>query len=176
MLPQQWRTRRARALLSAAGLAVAGFSMASRWPVLADAAQLPAQAAQPEFHPSCGDLMTIAVQARHIKLGAAGSAGNWNYAGDELNELRDAFARIARTIPRYVDADTQALFASMTSEPLVAVSSAIQRRDAAAFRLAYQRPTGAGNACHVGQGRSFVVIRTPTRNPYVDQSLGLRVP
>ena len=60
-----------------------------------------AAAPTPDYHPSFGDLMTMAVQPRHIKLGIAGAAGNWAYAAYEVSELKNAFARIARTIPSY---------------------------------------------------------------------------
>jgi hypothetical protein len=42
--------------------------------------------AQPAYHPSMGDLMTMAIQPRHIKLYLAGELQNWSYAGYELGE------------------------------------------------------------------------------------------
>lgn len=145
----------------------------------ADAAATPAStgttaapvAGQPDYHPSFGDLMTMAVQPRHIKLGVAGRAGNWAYAGYEVNELRNAFARIARTIPRYNGADTQALFAAMTADSLASVSATISKRDEGGFRRAYAELTAACNACHVSQHRAYVVIRVPNASPYADQDL-----
>src|SRR4029077_3507929 len=79
----------------------------------------PAPAApQPEYHPSMGDLMTMAIQPRHTKLGIAGRQKNWGYAAYELSELRNAFARVGRTIPIYRTTDTAALIDGMTREPL----------------------------------------------------------
>ena len=46
----------------------------------------PAQPAPPDYHPSLGDLMTMAVQPRHIKLGLAGRARNWTYLAYEAGE------------------------------------------------------------------------------------------
>jgi hypothetical protein len=132
--------------------------------------------AQPDYHPSFGDLMTMAVQPRHIKLGVAGHAGNWAYAGYEVSELRNAFARIARTVPRYNGADTQSLFAAMTADSLASVSAAIKDRDAGEFRRAYGRLTAACNACHVSQRHAFVVITVPSTNPYIDQNLRTTTP
>lgn len=153
-----------------AAIAVAG--MAAR----ADAAGgIPAEssaAASPApvpYAPSFGDLMTMAVQPRHTKLGLAGEARNWTYATYELNELRNAFARIARTIPVYRTANTAALFTAMTQEPIAALSAAITARDAAKFRTAYARLTAACNACHVGLDHSAIVIRTPNRAEFPDQ-------
>src|SRR6201989_3646222 len=61
--------------------------------------------ATPSYHPSMGDLMTMAIQPRHVKLGLAGQAKNWAYASYEADELKNAFSRIARTIPNYRNND-----------------------------------------------------------------------
>jgi len=89
------------------------------------AAPTTAVLAQPEYHPSLGDLMTMAVQPRHLKLGIAGKEKNWAYAKYELSELRNAFARVARTIPVYRNADLTALMNSLTTEPVKEVDEAI---------------------------------------------------
>lgn len=52
---------------------------------------------KPDYHPSMGDLMTMAVQPRHIKLGLAGKYQNWIYAKYELGELRNGFTRVDHT-------------------------------------------------------------------------------
>ncbi|MGH8217195.1 MAG: cytochrome family protein [Steroidobacteraceae bacterium] len=131
-------------------------------------------AAQPDYRPSFGDLMTMAVQPRHIKLGVAGRAANWAYAAYEVNELRNAFARIARTIPLYNGADTQALFVAMTRASLDSVTAAIKDRNAGEFHRAYAQLTAACNACHVSQRHAFVVITVPLTSPYADQDLRAR--
>ena len=123
------------------------------------------------YMPSFGDLMTMAVQPRHIKLGLAGQARNWAYATYELNELRNAFARIARTIPIYRTAKTDELFAAMTQTPLAAVSAAIALHDARRFRKAYAQLTAACNACHVSLDHAAIVIRAPSRAAFPDQRL-----
>src|ERR1700729_3730129 len=90
-------------------------------PATATPAAAPAANAQPDYHPSMGDLMTMAIQPRHTKLWQAGRAGNWVYAEYELSELRNAFTRIARTIPTYRNADMTVLIGAMTTQPLQAV-------------------------------------------------------
>ena len=125
------------------------------------------------YMPSFGDLMTMAVQPRHIKLGLAGQARNWAYATYELNELRNAFARIARTIPIYRTANTAQLFAAMTQAPLTAVSSAISAHDAGKFRTAYAQLTAACNACHVSLDHAAIIIRAPSRVAFPDQRFEL---
>jgi len=74
----------------------------------------------PDYHPSMGDLMTMAVQPRHIKLALAGREKNWKYAEYELSELRNAFTRIGRTIPVYRTADVPALIGALTLPGTVA--------------------------------------------------------
>jgi hypothetical protein len=129
----------------------------------------PAPAAQPDYHPSMGDLMTIAVQPRHTKLGLAGKDGNWPYATYELSELRNAFARIARTIPEYQSIETAALVTAMTKGPLDELDQAIKASDKAKFIAAYARLTQACNACHQSQSHAFVVIKVPETGMFPDQ-------
>jgi hypothetical protein len=147
-------------------------------PILA-AAQAPAAAPAapvPDYHPSMGDLMTMAVQPRHIKLALAARHRNWTYAAYELSELRNALARVARTIPIYRNSDTAALVDAMTRVPLEAVDAAIHNRDAGAFNAAYARLTAACNACHQSQDHAMVVIRVPSGEAYSDQDFAPRQP
>jgi hypothetical protein len=122
-----------------------------------------------DYHPSMGDLMTMAVQPRHIKLGLAGARGNWTYATYELAELRNAFARIARTIPVYQNAATAPIIDAMTRVPLGALEQAIKSTDARAFSSAYSELTAACNACHISQAHPMVVIKVPAEAAYPDQ-------
>jgi len=129
----------------------------------------PAVNPTPDYHPSLGDLMTMAIQPRHIKLGLAGQERNWPYAQYELSELRNAFARVARTIPTYRNIDMTAVIGALTTEPLKAVEQAIHAQDAGQFKAAYAGLTTACNACHLSQDHASVVIRVPNSNPYPDQ-------
>ena len=129
--------------------------------------------AQPDYHPSMGDLMTMAVQPRHIKLGLAGGQKNWAYAEYELNELRNAFGRIARTIPTYRTTDVAALSGALMTAPLDATQAAIRAGDARQFAAAYARLTAVCNACHLSQDHPMVVIRVPAGNAFADQDFGI---
>jgi len=129
----------------------------------------PGPAPQPDYHPSMGDLMTIAVQPRHTKLGLAGKDRNWAYATYELSELRNAFARIARTIPQYQSVDTATLLTAMTKPPLDELDLAIKASDDARFVAAYARLTQACNACHQSQRHAFIVIKVPETGMFPDQ-------
>ena len=123
----------------------------------------------PDYHPSMGDLMTMAIQPRHTKLGLAGRQKNWTYAAYELNELRNAFGRISRTIPSYRNADMTVLIDAMTREPLSAVEQAIHDADANRFNTAYESLTAACNGCHRSQDHAMVVIKIPRGDLYLDQ-------
>ena len=126
-------------------------------------------AVQPDYHPSMGDLMTMAVQPRHIKLGLAGQASNWTYASYELNELRNAFARIARTIPQYQSMDTAQMMMALTKAPLDALDQAISKANGAQFATAYAQLTQRCNICHQSQKHAAVVIKAPEAAMYPDQ-------
>ncbi len=116
-----------------------------------------------------GDLMTMAVQPRHIKLGLAGKQSNWPYASYELSELRNALARIARTIPKYQTMDTADMMAALTKAPLDALEQAIAKANTTQFGAAYTQLTQACNACHLSQKHGAVVIKTPDAAMFPDQ-------
>jgi hypothetical protein len=148
------------ALLGLVLASMAGFSAGQ---------SVPGPAPQPDYHPSLGDLMTSAVQPRHTKLGLAGQHKNWTYAAYELSELRNAFARIARTIPTYRNSDMAVLIDATTRGPLSAVEQAIRDADAKRFNSAYESLTAACNGCHRSQDHAMVVIKIPRGEIYPDQ-------
>jgi hypothetical protein len=124
---------------------------------------------QPDYHPSMGDLMTMAIQPRHIKLYYAGDRQNWSYAGYELGELRNAFARITHTIPQYHALDTASLTAAVTQAPLDALAGAIKARSPEQFAVAYVQLTQSCNACHQSLNHAEVVIKVPAPGMFSDQ-------
>jgi len=154
------------AIALAAGLALGA--------VAAAVAQAPPAAPagpQPDYHPSFGDLMTFAVQPRHIKLGIAGKARNWEYATYESSELRNAFGRIGRTIPTYRKQALPDVFAANIIPAMDKLDAAIKAKDGAGFDAAYKEVTASCNNCHGALDHAFVVIREPTASPYIDQVL-----
>ena len=156
-------------ILSATALLALAPHSTSRAQTAAPAAPAGAVLAQPEYHPSLGDLMTMAVQPRHLKLGIAGREKNWAYAKYEVSELRNAFARVARTIPVYRNADLAALMTALTTEPLKDVEAAIAAGDAGKFKTAYAKLTSTCNACHLSQEHPMVVIQVPGASTFPDQ-------
>ncbi len=157
-------------ILILTAMAVAGAPMAvGQTAATTTPAATTAASAQPDYHPSLGDLMTMAVQPRHIKLGLAGKYKNWPYASYELSELRNAFARIARTIPTYQTVDTAEMMIALTKVPLVALEDAITNQNTAQFAAAYARLTQACNACHQSLKHAAVVIKAPDAAMFPDQ-------
>jgi hypothetical protein len=121
------------------------------------------------YQPSVGDLMTIAVQPRHIKLGLAGQEKNWTYAAYELRELHGAFERIAQAVPTYRSMNMADLITATTKAPMEDVAAAVKSGDAAKFAEAYAQLTATCNACHQSTEHSAVVIQVPKASAYPDQ-------
>jgi cytochrome c556 len=130
-------------------------------------AQVPAD--RPPYEASFGDLMTMAIQPRHLKLGLAGQEKNWAYADYELRELQGAFKRVGRAIPIYRATDMTALIAATTAAPIAGVATAIKNGDAAKFAEAYGQLTATCNACHQSTGHDAVVIQVPHTSAYPNQ-------
>src|SRR5471032_3326540 len=84
---------------------------------LTAAAQSAPPAPEP-YRPGLGDLMTMTVQPRHIKLLLAGNAQNWIYAKYELHELKEAFDRVVRVWPRYKGLPLGGMIDAITKGPL----------------------------------------------------------
>ena len=157
---------------SLAALALAACLAASVGGARSAGAQTPPP--QPDYHPSMGDLMTMAVQPRHTKLGIAGKARNWPYAAYEASELKNAFGRIARTIPTFNGNDTTALVSARIKGPLDELEAAIKARDARRFDAAYAEVTKACNVCHRSLNHDAVVIKAPDASAFPDQDFRAR--
>ena len=123
-----------------------------------------AVAQQDAYRPPLGDIMGK-IQLRHIKLWFAGKLQNWELATYELDEIRAGLEKSAdlyRGIPVELVLNT--------ADPIVAITKAIEAKDSAMFAKAYGDLTTACNACHLGIGRGFIVMQTPTASPFTDQS------
>ena len=156
--------------LAAFGIGLLSLVLLSPAQAQAPAPVAPA-AAQPDYHPSFGDLMTMAVQPRHTKLGVAGHARNWDYAAYETDELKNAFGRIGRTIPAYRKQSLPDMFASAILPQVEEVAAAVKAKDGRRFDAAYTALTQSCNNCHMALEHAYVVIREPKASPYADQDL-----
>jgi hypothetical protein len=114
------------------------------------------------YHPGLGDLMTAFVQPRHIKLGLAGAAGNWDYAAYELGELRETFDDVGKLVLKHGDLSIPQAIAATVSQPMDALDKAIAAKDAAGFTKAYADLTTACNTCHQSAGHPLIAIQVPS--------------
>lgn len=133
-------------------------------------AQQPAQAdISTAYRPGLGDLMTMTVQPRHIKLALAGRQKNWTYAAYELHQLQEAFDRAAKAWPQWQSVPIADLMTAATKEPIASLARAIKDGASDRFMAAYEHLTDTCNACHQAANRSMVVIRVPDASSFPDQ-------
>src|ERR1700758_1317122 len=78
----------------------------------------------PTYRPGLGDLMTMTVQPRHLKVGLAGQEQNWAYAAYELHELQESFERVARTWPKWRQVELAETIKATIEAPMDAVAQA----------------------------------------------------
>jgi mono/diheme cytochrome c family protein len=106
------------------------------------------------YRPGLGDLMTMTVQPRHIKLLLAGHEQNWPYAKYELKELQEAFERAVRVWPRFRGLPMGGMIDAIAKGPMDELAKAIDAKDEVAFDAGYQKLTEGCNACHQVQRRN----------------------
>jgi hypothetical protein len=121
------------------------------------------------YRPGLGDLMTMTVQPRHIKLLLAGHEQNWVYAKYELHELQEAFDRAVRVWPRFKGLPLGGMVDAIVKGPMSELSKAIDAKDEVAFDAGYEKLTDGCNACHQAANVGEVVIRVPTGSSFPDQ-------
>jgi cytochrome c553 len=124
----------------------------------------------PAYAPGLGELMTF-TQIRHAKLWMAGVAGNWELAAYETDELEEGFHDVLTFHPTHQDAPLplKEVLPAMTNAPLVALRTAIGRRDKAAFEAAFDSLTAGCNNCHQALKHGFNVVRRPIADGFPNQ-------
>ncbi len=121
------------------------------------------------YRPGLGDLMTMTVQPRHIKLAFAGREKNWRFAAYELHELDEAFDRVSRVWPEWRKVQVTGLVETMIRDPIKAVAAAIRQKDEDKFAETYTRLTEACNSCHQAANRVPITIQEPNAAMFPDQ-------
>ena len=130
----------------------------------------PAAAQAPEpYRPGLGDLMTMTVQPRHIKLLLAGHEQNWPYAKYELHQLQEAFERSVKVWPRFRGLPLGGMIDAIARGPMDELAKAIDSKDEVAFDAAYEKLTDGCNACHQAANVGMVVIKVPNASSFPDQ-------
>jgi hypothetical protein len=90
------------------------------------------------------------------------------FAAYELGNLGGAFRRLGQAHPTEHDISLPDMIASVTEQPFIALNSAIQSKDSAAFAKAYADLTDACNSCHQALNHGAVRIRVPSRTSASD--------
>lgn len=157
------------ALAAAVLIAAASASGAQPAAPAPPAAAAPAGPPTAAYPMTMGDLMNTLVQPRHAKLGLAGEAHNWPLAGYALIEIRQAFAGIAKALPKFRGYPVAELADAALGQPLNALQDAIKLQDPQKFAVAYDQLTQGCNACHATLFHSFVVIRVPDASAFPNQ-------
>src|SRR4051794_30800725 len=87
--------------LLAAGLGVVLIALPTPNSTLAQQTPGAQPSSTPAYRPGLGDLMTMTIQPRHLKLGIAGKEKNWAYAVYEHHQLEEALERVSRYWPQW---------------------------------------------------------------------------
>jgi hypothetical protein len=165
--------RAGRSIVSKPILRVAALGVTALLGIAGAALSQPAPTAQQLVPPSpsangpapyvlgMGDMMNTLVQPRHAKLGLAGRAENWALASYALTEIRQAFAGIAKAVPKFRGLPVGELVDAALGQPMTAVDAAIKQQDSQKFAAAYEQLTAGCNACHMELDHPYVVIRVP---------------
>lgn len=124
--------------------------------------------AEASYTPGLGDLMG-ATQGRHAKLWFAGSSKNWDLAAYELDEIREGLKEAVRFNPVFKNIPVAAMLNQFTAPPLSDLNKAIETKNSAGFKKAYDRLTNACNACHQAAGYGFITIKRPIAPPSTNQ-------
>jgi hypothetical protein len=159
----------AAALVSAVLIAAVLAARAQPAPPAPQGAPAPAGPTAAPYAMTMGDLMNTLVQPRHAKLGLAGQAHNWPLAGYALVEIRQAFAGIAKAIPKFRGYPVAELADAALSQSENALQDAIKLQDPQKFAAAYDQLTTGCNACHATLFHSFVVIKAPDASAFPNQ-------
>jgi hypothetical protein len=109
--------------------------------------------------------MMTELQFRHANLWFAGDAENWPLAAHQVHELEELLESTAEYHPEYKGVRVGELLTAMTDTSVAALDAAVNARDAAAYRTAFDDLTERCNACHTVAERGYLVIQRPRVPP-----------
>jgi len=123
-----------------------------------------------EMKPGFGEIMSV-VQQHHAKLYFAGAAQNWELAEYQLDEIKEGLEDIEKYYPTFkeVKLPIRELMPKMINPSLAEVTTAIHKKDKAAFTRAYSAMTNSCNACHQAAEHGFIVVQTPSGKEFTNQ-------
>ena len=151
------------------GALLAGITTLAVFLVPAAFAEDAAKPVEP-YVPGLGEFMTAGIQPHHIKIWLAGHATNWPLAKYEAKELRETFEDISTFQGVWNNFPIAKLVESDINPTLDALDKAIEDKNAAGFKAAYDKVTAGCNSCHKATGNEFVSVKTPSTQDFPDQN------
>ncbi len=124
--------------------------------------------AKESYVPGMGEIMG-ATQMRHAKLWFTGNARNWELASYELDEIKEGLGDAVKFHPVFKGAPVSAMLDKYTAQPLSDIGKAVEGKDSVKFTRAFDRLTGACNACHQAANQGFIVIKRPGISSFSNQ-------
>jgi hypothetical protein len=155
--------------MTAHGIGVAAAAMVLAASIGCPALAQGAPPAAEPYRPGLGDLMTMTVQPRHIKIALAGRERNWAYAKYELHELQEAFERVTPVWPRYKGLPLGGMVDAIAKGPMADLGQAIEAKSPEQFAAAFPKLTEGCNACHQAANVGVIVIKFPDASSFPDQ-------
>jgi hypothetical protein len=116
------------------------------------------------YVPGFGEFMGY-VQVHHAKLWYAGRNANWELAGFELDEIREAMDNVRK----YEKDRPETRLIGMIDPALDKMQDAIDRRDVELFKSSYSLLTNTCNSCHTAANYGFNVVKVPDTPPFSNQ-------
>jgi hypothetical protein len=115
-----------------------------------------------------GEVM-CGIQLHFAKLYFAGQARNWDLARFERGEVEEGLEKVEALRPQENGVNLAGIAGAFEATQLVALKDAIDMKDRAMFREAYEQSLQMCNTCHQSTGRPFLAITIPTNPPVANQ-------
>ena len=119
------------------------------------------------YKPGFGEFMS-SVQVHHAKLWFAGKNENWDLAGFEIDEMKEAI----ESIKKYETDQQETMLIGMIEPVLDSVTLAVEQQDTQSFEDNFMQLTNTCNKCHAATNHGFNKIIIPTSPPVSNQSFG----
>ena len=118
--------------------------------------------------PRVGEMMS-AIQLHFAKLYFAAEARNWGLAQFERGEIVESLDAVTAIHPDEKGVNLAGIIDAFKQTQLTSLKDALDVKDRALFREAYQDSLLVCNGCHQSTGRPFINIMTPTQPPVSNQ-------
>jgi hypothetical protein len=123
-----------------------------------------AQPAKEPYVPGLGEFMT-ATQLRHAKLWFAGKENNWDLAAYEIDEIAEGLDAAEKLFPNHDGVPVADMIKANIDPAVEELRKAVGAKSSTKFAAAFDKLTGACNACHTGANKPFIRIQRPTSSP-----------